>query len=87
MEATQSNFAQLRNIADSCWLLPIYLVIRSVEIVRLTQAWAAQLLVTFGFVFRLHFLKRIAREHTRRVKLPVTFGATEALKILALNPF
>ena len=45
----------------------------------------SKLFVTLRFVFRFHVIKRIARERTRRFKLPVTFGATEALKILALN--
>jgi hypothetical protein len=36
-EATQSNFAQLREYNRLLLLLPIYPVIRSVEFVRLTQ--------------------------------------------------
>jgi hypothetical protein len=47
----------------------------------------SKLFFTFGFVFPLHFLERIARGRTKRPKLPVTLGASEALKILALNPF
>jgi hypothetical protein len=47
----------------------------------------SKLCVTFGFVFSLHFIKRIAHGRAERFKLPVTLGATEALKILALNPF
>jgi hypothetical protein len=46
-----------------------------------------KLLVTCGLVFPFHFIERIAREHTRRAKPPVTFGAAEALKTLALIPF
>jgi hypothetical protein len=46
-----------------------------------------KLCVTFGFVFPLHLIKRIAHGRAERLKLPVTLGATEALKILALNPF
>jgi hypothetical protein len=44
-------------------------------------------LVTLGFVPLPHCIKRIAMERTGRVKHPVTFGATEAHKILALNPY
>ena len=46
-----------------------------------------KLLVALSFVFPLHFIERVARQHVRRAKLPVAPGATEALKILALNPF
>ena len=34
-----------------------------------------------------HFLERIASEPTSRAKLPITIGATEAMKGLALHPF
>ena len=47
----------------------------------------SELFVTLGLVFPLHFIKRIARERTRMVKLPITLGATEALKVLVLNPY
>jgi hypothetical protein len=56
-------------------------------------AWAfnasvgSKLFVTVGFVFLLHFIKRFPVERARRLKLPVTLGATEAVEILALNPF
>jgi hypothetical protein len=48
---------------------------------------SSKLFVTFGFVFTLHFMKRLGHEPTRRAKLPVTLGATEALKILTLNRY
>jgi|HubBroStandDraft_6_1064221.scaffolds.fasta_scaffold28207_3 hypothetical protein len=47
----------------------------------------SKLFVTFGFVFSLHFVKRMMRERTSGTKLPATLGATKALEILALNPF
>jgi hypothetical protein len=47
----------------------------------------SELLVTLGFVFSFHFVKRIASERTSGTKLPATLGATKALEILALNPF
>jgi hypothetical protein len=42
---------------------------------------------TLGFVIPFHFIKRIADERAKGLELPVTLGATEALKILAPNPF
>ena len=42
--------------------------------------------VTLGFVFLLHFLKRIANDRTKRIKHPITLRATEVHKTLALNP-
>jgi hypothetical protein len=47
----------------------------------------SKFLVTPGFVPLPHFIKRIAMERTGRVKHPVTFGAAETQKILALNPY
>jgi hypothetical protein len=46
-----------------------------------------KLFVTAGFVLLLHLIEGITSERTRRLELPVTLGAGEALKILALNPF
>jgi hypothetical protein len=48
---------------------------------------SSKLCVTLGFVPPLHLIKRIARGRAERLELPATLGATEALKILALNPF
>jgi hypothetical protein len=42
---------------------------------------------TLGFVIPFHLIKRIADERAKGLELPVTLGATEALKILAPNPF
>ena len=47
----------------------------------------SKLFVTMFFVMLLHFIERGTGECTRRLKLPVTLGAAETLKILALNPF
>jgi hypothetical protein len=47
----------------------------------------SKLFVALGFVIPFHFIKRIADERPKRLELPVALGATEALKILALNPF
>jgi hypothetical protein len=44
-------------------------------------------LVTLGFIFSLHFIERIASERSSWAKLPITLGATKAMKLLALNPF
>jgi len=46
----------------------------------------SKLLVTLGFVLLLHFIQRFEDERTRRLKHPVTLGATEALKVLLINP-
>jgi len=46
----------------------------------------SKLFVTLGFVFLLHFIKRKTSEPANRQELPVTLGAAEALKILALHP-
>jgi hypothetical protein len=43
--------------------------------------------LTLGFILLFHFIKRITSERTSRLKLPVTFGATEALKLMLLNPY
>jgi hypothetical protein len=43
--------------------------------------------VSLGFILPLHFIKRRTYGRARRIKLPVTRRATEALKILTLNPF
>jgi hypothetical protein len=47
----------------------------------------SKLFVTLGFVLPLHFMQRFANERTRRIKHPVTLGASEALKVLVLNPY
>jgi hypothetical protein len=47
----------------------------------------SKLFVTLGFVLPLHFIQRLASKRTRRIKHPVTLGATEALKLLVLNPY
>jgi hypothetical protein len=46
----------------------------------------SKLLVTLALVLHLHFIERDTGDRIRRLKLPVTLGATEAQKILALNP-
>ena len=87
MEATQSNFAQLRK--RSRFLL-VFGNLQGHSIgggCAFDASVGSKPFVTFGFVFPLHFINRITRERTWRVKPPVTLGATEALKILALNPF
>jgi hypothetical protein len=43
--------------------------------------------VSLSFVLPLHFIRRRAHRRARRIKLPVTNRANEAVKILALNPF
>ena len=47
----------------------------------------SKLFITLGFVIPFHFIKRIADKRTKGLELPATLGATEALKILFLNPF
>jgi hypothetical protein len=47
----------------------------------------SKLFITLAFVLLLHFIERGASERIRRLKLPVTLGATEAQEIVALNPF
>jgi hypothetical protein len=47
----------------------------------------SKLFVALGFVLPLHFIQRFAHERTRRIKHPVTLGASEALKVLVLNPY
>ena len=47
----------------------------------------SKLFFTLGYVIPFHFIERIADERTMGLELPVTLGATEALKILVLNPF
>jgi len=47
----------------------------------------SKLFVTMGFKRLLHFIPRFANERTRRLKHPVTLGATEALKVSFLNPY
>jgi hypothetical protein len=46
------------NVADSCCLLPVYLVIRSVELLSLTQVWAANSLSRsasyFFFIYQVN---------------------------------
>jgi hypothetical protein len=45
-----------------------------------------ELFVALGFVGLLHLVKRFVDERTSRIEHPLTFRASEALKILALNP-
>jgi hypothetical protein len=47
----------------------------------------SKFLVTLGLIFSFHFLERIASERSSWAKLPITLGATKAMKVLALNPF
>ncbi len=47
----------------------------------------SKFLVTLGLIFSFHFLERIASEHASWAKLPITLGASKAMKVLALNPF
>ena len=47
----------------------------------------SKFLVTLGLIFSFHFLERIASEPSSWAKLPITLGATEAMKLLALHPF
>jgi hypothetical protein len=46
----------------------------------------SKLFATVGFVLLHHFIKRITRERTGRLELPVTFRAPEALKIPGVDP-
>jgi hypothetical protein len=46
----------------------------------------SEFLFTLGFVPPLHFSKRFANQQATRVKQPVTLGAAEAQKLLALDP-
>jgi hypothetical protein len=43
--------------------------------------------VPLGFVLLLHFFQVFVFERTRRLKHPVTLGATESLEGMALNPY
>jgi hypothetical protein len=47
----------------------------------------SKFLITLGLIFSFHFLERIANERSSWAKLPITLGATKAMKVLALNPF
>jgi hypothetical protein len=47
----------------------------------------SKFLVTLGLIFSFHFLERIASERASWAKLPITLGASKAMKVLALNPF
>jgi len=47
----------------------------------------SKLFFTLGYVIPFHFIKRIADERTLGIEPPITLGATEAQKILVLNPF
>jgi len=46
----------------------------------------SKLFVTLGLVLLLHFIQRFANDRTRRIKQPVTLGATKTLTVLVLNP-
>jgi hypothetical protein len=48
---------------------------------------ASKLFIALGFVLLLHFTECFANERTRRLKHPVILAATEALKVLVLNPY
>jgi hypothetical protein len=64
MEAAQSNFAQLRKY---CRLLLVAANLLGHSIggaCAFDASVSSKLFVTFGFVFPLHFLKRIPRERT-----------------------
>src|SRR6266849_6754955 len=45
-----------------------------------------KLFVALVFVLLLHFIQRFVKGRTRGLKHPAALGATEALKVLALNP-
>ena len=45
-----------------------------------------KLFVTLGLVLLLHFIQRLADDRTRRMKQPITLGATETLEGAVLNP-
>jgi hypothetical protein len=47
----------------------------------------SELFFAQGFVIPFHFVKRIARDYTERLELPVALRATETFKILAPHPF
>jgi hypothetical protein len=47
----------------------------------------SKLFVTLGLVLLLHFIQRFANHWTRRIKKPVTLGATETLTVPVLNPY
>jgi hypothetical protein len=48
---------------------------------------SSKLFVALGFVLLLHSIQGFVKERTRRLKHPVALGATEALKVLFLNPY
>jgi hypothetical protein len=47
----------------------------------------SKLFVTLSFVLPLHFIERFANDRNRRIEHPVALRATEALKVLFLNPY
>jgi hypothetical protein len=47
----------------------------------------SNLFVALAFILLLHFIRWFLKERTGGLKPPVTLGATEALKLLALNPY
>jgi hypothetical protein len=73
---------QLGNFANGS----TYIVLRPFGTWALCTNVSSKLFVTLGFIFALHFIKGIANGDTRRVEPPITPGATEALKIWAINP-
>ena len=64
----------------------------SVLLFRIHCSWklgtgvSCELFVALGFVRLLHLVKWFADERTNRIEHPLTLRASEALKILALNP-
>ena len=53
---------------------------------KLGTGVGCELFVALCFVGLLHLVKRFVDERTSRIEHPLTFRASEALKILALNP-
>jgi len=47
----------------------------------------SKLFVALFFILLLHFIQGFVKGRARRLKHPVALGATEALKLLALNPY
>ena len=48
---------------------------------------SSKLFVTLGFVLLLHFNQRFRNNRTRRLKHPITLGATEPLEVRLLDPY
>jgi hypothetical protein len=87
VEAKQSNFAQLRKCSRFLPVAANLLGHSNGRACTLDASVGGKLFVVLGFVGPFHSFERIAREHTKGVELPVALGTTEALEILAPNPF